>query len=54
MLGAPVRYRITLEPTSQPWLFALDTSAQSPRRDMFLAHDRQLSALTPVNSMVEL
>jgi hypothetical protein len=50
MLGAPVRYRITLEPTNGPWLFALDTVAAAPRRDMFMAHDRQLSALAPITS----
>jgi transglutaminase-like putative cysteine protease len=50
MLGEPVRYRVTLEPTNQPWLFALDTVAESPRRDMFMAHDRQLSAANPVTS----
>jgi transglutaminase-like putative cysteine protease len=48
MLGAEVRYRITLDPTNQPWIFALDTVAQSPRRDFYMAHDRQLSALSPV------
>ncbi len=51
MLGEPVRYRITLEPTHQPWLFSLDTLAGNPQRGMFLApHDRQLSALAPVTS----
>ena len=50
MLGTPVRYRITLEPTNQPWLFALDTVAQTPRRDMFMSHDRQLSAIGPITS----
>ncbi|HEV7608613.1 MAG TPA: DUF3488 and transglutaminase-like domain-containing protein [Steroidobacteraceae bacterium] len=52
MLGAPVRYRVTVEPTNQPWLFALDTVAQSPRRDVFMAHDRQLSAITPITDIV--
>ena len=55
MLGEPVRYRVTLEPTNQPWLFALDTLAQIPQRDMFMApHDRQLSASAPVTSHAEL
>ncbi len=49
MLGAPVLYRVTLEPTNQPWLFALDTLARVPQRDMFMApHDRQLSASAPI------
>jgi protein-glutamine gamma-glutamyltransferase len=49
-LGAPYRYRVTLEPTNQPWLFALDTVDASPRRDVFLSHDRQLTATLPVTS----
>ena len=30
MLGEPVRYRVTLEPTNQRWMFALDTVATQP------------------------
>ncbi len=52
MLGEPVRYRVTLEPSNQPYLFALDTVARSPRRDVFLAHDRQLTAMDDVTSVV--
>jgi len=51
MSGEPVRYRVTLEPTNQPWLFALDTLAIIPQRDMFLSpHDRQLSASAPITA----
>jgi transglutaminase-like putative cysteine protease len=50
MLGAPVRYRVTLEPTNQRWIFALDTVAASPRREFALAQDRQLSTWTPITS----
>jgi transglutaminase-like putative cysteine protease len=50
MLGPEVRYRITLEPTSRPWLFALDTVALTSRRDVFMAHDRQLSMFSPITS----
>jgi transglutaminase-like putative cysteine protease len=49
-LGATYRYQVTLEPTNQPWLFALDTVDASPRRDVFLSHDRQLTASLPVTS----
>jgi transglutaminase-like putative cysteine protease len=48
MLGEPVRYHVTLEPTQRRWLFALDTLAERPRRDMFLSHDRQLMAMDEV------
>ncbi len=47
-LGAAYRYHVILERTNQPWLFALDTLDEKPRRDMFLSHDRQLSANMPV------
>src|SRR5690349_7068354 len=47
-LGPAYRYRVTLEPTDQPWLFSLDTIDASPRRDMFLSHDRQLTGLGPI------
>ncbi|MDO8371804.1 MAG: DUF3488 and transglutaminase-like domain-containing protein [Polaromonas sp.] len=30
VLGAPIRYEVTLEPTSRPWLFVLDAAADSP------------------------
>jgi len=49
-LGPAYRYHVTLEPTDQPWLFALDTIDASPRRDMFLSHDRQLTGLGPITS----
>jgi protein-glutamine gamma-glutamyltransferase len=49
-IGEAYRYHVTLEPTNQPWLFALDTVDEKPRRDMFLSHDRQLSASMPVTS----
>jgi transglutaminase-like putative cysteine protease len=51
-LGDAIRYRVSLEPTNQPWLFALDTPDASPRRDVFLSHDRQLSAPMPVTSPI--
>ncbi len=28
--GVPVRYEVTLEPTSRPWLFVMEAAAQSP------------------------
>jgi transglutaminase-like putative cysteine protease len=47
-LGPAYRYRVTLEPTDQPWLFSLDTIDASPQRDMFLSHDRQLTGPGPI------
>ncbi len=55
LLGEPLRYRVTLEPTNQRWLFALDTLAANPRRDFSMAaHDRQLSMSTPDHQRAEL
>lgn len=49
MLGTPVRYRVTLEPSHQPWLFSLDTIARVSRRDAYLSRqDRQLSLNDPI------
>ncbi|MEJ0087628.1 MAG: DUF3488 and transglutaminase-like domain-containing protein [Pseudomonadota bacterium] len=52
MLGDPVRYRVTLEPTWQPWLYALDTVDASPRRDVFMSYDRQLSTMDRITDVV--
>jgi len=50
-LGEPVSYRVTLEPTNQNWMFALDTVDASPRRGVYLTHDRQLIASNPITSV---
>jgi transglutaminase-like putative cysteine protease len=52
MLGAPFPYRVTLDPTSRRWLFALDTVDASPRRDVALAFDRQLLAFDDVTQTI--
>jgi transglutaminase-like putative cysteine protease len=49
MRGAAWSYRVTLEPTSRRWIFALESVDASPRADMRLTHDRQLIANVPVN-----
>jgi protein-glutamine gamma-glutamyltransferase len=50
-LGNAVNYRVTLEPTNQNWMFALDTVDKSPRRDVYLTHDRQLISPYPITSV---
>lgn len=53
MVGAPTRYRVTLDPSQQRWLFALDTVDTVSRRDVFIAfQDRQLSVPEPISSTV--
>jgi protein-glutamine gamma-glutamyltransferase len=51
-LGPPYHYRVTLEPSSQRWWFALDTPAQSPDPRVRLTYDYQLLAAEPVNAPV--
>ena len=46
--GPAIRYRITLEPNSQRWWFALDTPLTSPSPRVFLTFDYQLIAFEPV------
>jgi transglutaminase-like putative cysteine protease len=50
MLGDPVRYRVTLEPTNRPYIFTLDTVTGAPARGMYFSHDRQLTASDNVTS----
>jgi protein-glutamine gamma-glutamyltransferase len=50
-LGNAVRYRVTLEPTNQYWLFALDTVDASPRRDVYLTNDQQLMTASPITEV---
>jgi len=53
MQGAPLRYRITLEPSNQRWLFALDTVDRVSRQDVLMApQDRQLSRIEPITSVL--
>ena len=49
--GAPLRYTITLEPTDQRWLFALDLPVTVPEKTVQLA-DYQLRSLQPVSSRI--
>lgn len=51
-LGEPVRYHITMEPSNRPWVLTLDTVTAPPRRGMYLAHDRQLTMLSPITSVI--
>jgi protein-glutamine gamma-glutamyltransferase len=53
MLGEPLRYRITLEPSNQRWLFALDTVDRVSRQDVRMARqDRQLTMMEPITSVL--
>ena len=53
LLGQPVDYTLTLEPTDRPWILALDIPGQWPEAEAFRTYDFQLVAprrLTEVSS----
>jgi len=53
MLGEPLRYRITLEPSNQRWLFALDTLDRTSRNDVRMSRqDRQISMNEPITGVL--
>ena len=47
--GVAYRYRVTMEPTSQRWWFALDTVTEYPMRRAVLMFDHQLIANEPTS-----
>ena len=47
-LGTRYAYRVTLEPHSNPWWFALDMVQSSPSRQVMYTADYQLIAMEPV------
>lgn len=53
--GPPVRYQVTLEPHSRPWLFVLDATAQAPRvagQDVRMTEDLQWRTRRPVTDLL--
>jgi len=48
--GPPVRHQVTMEPTDQRWLFALDAPGMAPE-DATLSTDFQLRARDPVTTV---
>jgi len=47
----PIKYTITLEPSNQRWLFALEMPDQAPA-DSYIANDYQLLTREPVNKLI--
>lgn len=50
--GEPVTYEITLEPTQQQWLFALDLPVSWSLARTFMAPQQQLARSTPIDQRV--
>lgn len=51
-LGDPVRYRVTMEPTRQQWVFALDVPADWNLDDTFMGRQQQLARVYPIDQLV--
>ncbi len=47
--GDPVRYQVTMEPTRQQWVFALDIPSDWSRRDIFMGPQFQLAKEQPID-----
>ena len=53
--GAPINYEVTLEPTSQPWLFVMEAALQSPELPGYrttLQADLQWATHRPITELV--
>jgi transglutaminase-like putative cysteine protease len=47
--GDPVRYQITMEPTRQQWVFALDIPFEWSRQEVFMGPQHQLAKEQPID-----
>lgn len=55
VLGPPISYEVTLEPTSRPWLFVMEAAAQSPELPNFrtrMGSDLQWLTDRPITDLV--
>jgi transglutaminase-like putative cysteine protease len=50
--GEPVNYEITLEPTRQQWVFALDMPTSWSLRRTFMGPQQQLARMTPIDQRI--
>lgn len=51
-VGDPIDYRITLEPTRQPWVFALDMPWSWTLEKTFMGPQQQLARATPIDQRI--
>ena len=52
VLGEPVNYRVTMEPTRQHWVFALDIPYQWKLENTFLGPQHQLARVQPIDQRI--
>ena len=50
--GDPINYEVTLEPTRQQWVFALDMPTSWSLRRTFMGPQQQLARMTPIDQRV--
>jgi len=50
--GNPIRYQVTMEPTRQHWIFALDVPVQWSLQQTFMGSQQQLSRVQPVDQRI--
>ncbi len=53
--GEPVRYQVTMEPSSRPWLFVLEATAEAPvvaGHEVFMGDDLQWRTRRPVTDLL--
>jgi transglutaminase-like putative cysteine protease len=50
--GDPINYQVTLEPTRQQWVFALDMPTSWSLRRTFMGPQQQLARMTPIDQRV--
>ncbi len=51
-LGKPIRYQITMEPTRQHWVFALDISYDVDLDSTFMGRQQQLARMQPIDQRI--
>ena len=50
--GEPISYEVTLEPTRQQWVFAMDMPSQWSIRQTFMGRQHQLARVTPIEQRI--
>ncbi|HET6629938.1 MAG TPA: DUF3488 and transglutaminase-like domain-containing protein [Woeseiaceae bacterium] len=50
--GEPVRYQVTMEPTGQRWVYALDIPYRSNLEDSFMGQQHELASAQPIDQRV--
>lgn len=51
-LGDPISYQVTMEPTQQHWVFALDVPYETDLDRTFMARQQQLARIQPIDQRI--